>query len=195
VRERFNARWEETNMVASLFCAREEFTDDVVVVYGDIVFEPRVVRALLAASADVAVVVDAGWRALWDLRMADPLGDAETLKLNAAGEITEVGKKPGSYDDIQGQYIGLFKVARAAWPRVAAFYDGLDRAAVYDGQPFDKMYMTSFIDLIAKRLLPVRAVRIEHGWLEVDTPADLSRYEALGPDEGLFTFERTVHAP
>ena len=41
--------------------------------------------------------------------MEDPIADAETLKLDAGGDIIELGKKPTSLDDIQGQYMGLIK--------------------------------------------------------------------------------------
>src|SRR5215210_680792 len=54
-----NPNWKRSNMVASLFCARETLQrgDDVVIAYGDIVYEPRVLAELLAADGPLAVVV------------------------------------------------------------------------------------------------------------------------------------------
>lgn len=34
------------------------------------------------------------------------------MKIDKDGLIEELGKKPKSYDDIQGQYIGLMKVKK-----------------------------------------------------------------------------------
>lgn len=168
-----NPRYASTNMVSTLFCAEPELEGDVIISYSDIVYSPSVVQRLLAADAELAVVVDRDWRRLWQERMDDPLGDAETLRLDAQGQIVELGKKARSYDEIEGQYIGLLKVAASAWPRLRAFYHGLDRAATYDGKRFEQMYMTSFIQAVIDRLLPVAAVPIHGGWLEVDAPSDL----------------------
>ena len=33
-----NARWAETNMVESLFCAEAEFGDDLIVAHGDLLY-------------------------------------------------------------------------------------------------------------------------------------------------------------
>ena len=179
-----NPRYHETNMVHTLFCAERELDGDVIVSYTDIAYSPAVVRRLLDASGDIAVVIDRDWQRLWRERMSDPLADAESLRLDAAGNIVELGKKPGSYADIEGQYIGLFKVSAAAWPRLRAFYAGLDRSQRYDGKDFDNMYMTSFIQAVIDRLMPVQAVPIHGGWLEIDVPSDLEVSVDLDQDSG-----------
>ncbi len=168
-----NPRYLDTNMVSTLFCAERELEGDVIISYSDIVYSPGVIERLLRADADLGVVVDRDWRRLWQERMDDPLEDAETLRLDADDHILELGKKARSYEDIQGQYIGLIKVAASAWPRLRAFYQSLDRRADYDGKSFDNMYMTSFLQAVIDRLMPVKAVPIFGEWLEVDVPSDL----------------------
>jgi choline kinase len=178
-----NPRYDRTNMVASLMCARDWLGgDDALVVYGDILFHPRAVQALVAEKAGVAIGVNTKWRALWEARMADPLADAETLQMDTAGNVTDIGKRPTSYDQVQGQYMGLIKFSREALPRVLGFYDQMDRSARYDGKDFDNMYMTSFLQAIADRLEPVRAVLIDGGWMEVDSHEDLEVAERRGAE-------------
>ena len=105
--------------------------------------------------------------------MENPLDDAETMKLHQDLSITELGKRADSYDDIEGQYIGLIKISRRAISSVKNYYHSLDNNALYDGQSFDNMYMTSFLQLIINNLMPINAVLIEGGWLEVDSKDDL----------------------
>ncbi|MFN8390036.1 MAG: phosphocholine cytidylyltransferase family protein [Bdellovibrionota bacterium] len=170
-----NTRFDSTNMVESLFSAESELSgDDVIVSYTDIIYLPRVLKAIINAKDEFSVVIDTKWRQLWKQRMEDPLQDAETLKLDSAGYIIELGKKPQTYDDIQGQYIGLFKIRADALETVCDFYHALDRTQSYDGKDFENMYMTTFIQLIIDKLMPVRAVKIDGGWLEVDAPSDLN---------------------
>ncbi len=175
-----NPRFADTNMVASLRCAAPLFDggDDVVMAYGDIVYEPRVLAALQAAPGPLAVVVDLGWHALWQLRMDDPLADAETLKLDARGRITELGRKPRGLQDIQGQYIGLVKIARGFAPRFFDAYDALAPGAPFDGRPREKMYMTSYLQHQIDLGVATHAATVTHGWLELDSVEDLRRYEA-----------------
>jgi choline kinase len=178
-----NPRYDTTNMVASLMCARDWLPgDDVLVVYGDILFHPRAIRALVAEQAPVAIGVNDEWRALWEARMADPLADAETLEVDARGNVTGIGKRPMSFAQVQGQYMGLIRISREAVPRVLAFYDRMDRSARYDGKDFDNMYMTSFLQAIADHLEPVKAVRVDGGWMEVDSLEDLELAETRGAE-------------
>jgi choline kinase len=124
-------------------------------------------------------VVDKKWRSLWQLRMSDPLKDAETMKLDEKGFIQELGKKPKDFTDIQGQYIGLIKFSASMMGAIKNFYHSLDKQAVYDGKPFDSMYMTSFLQLIIDRLCPIQSVLVHGGWLEFDSLQDVKAYESL----------------
>jgi choline kinase len=174
-----NADYARTNMVSSLFCARHLFdgSRDLLIVYGDIVFEPKVLAALTASAHDVAVVVDRGWRALWSMRMEDPLADASTMRIGKGGRILELGLRPTSLDEIEGQYIGLIRIAAGAQARVTAFHDGLHGADSYQGKDKANMYMTTFIQLMIDAGFDVGAAFTDHGWLEVDSLGDLEAYE------------------
>ncbi len=174
-----NPRYESTNMVHSLFCAEDQMAgDDLLVAYSDIVFHPRILRPLLDCPAPIAVAVDLDWRSLWEIRMADPLADAETLKVDGQGDIVEIGGKPTSYDQIQGQYVGLIKVSRDMLEPLRRFYRGLDRLATYGGRAFERMFMTDFLQVVIDRLTPVRAVFVRGGWIEIDSVEDLAAYRA-----------------
>jgi phosphoenolpyruvate phosphomutase len=66
-----NDRFAETGELHSLFAAATHLDGPLVVLYGDIIFEPAIVERLLHNTADVAVVVD---RSFPDaLRAGDPL--------------------------------------------------------------------------------------------------------------------------
>lgn len=176
-----NPAFATTNMVTSLMCAREwlDGADDVLVAYGDIVYEPRVVAALLQPRTAVAVAVDSDWRSLWELRMPEPLADAETLKVDADGFITELGRVPRTYADIEGQYVGLTAIRADSVTEVVQAYDDLDPAGSYEGRTRDAMFMTAFLQGLIDMGIRIGAVPISRGWIEVDTIEDLAVYEDL----------------
>lgn len=175
-----NTRFDSTNMVETLFTAREfiKGSEDLIIGYGDIVYNEKNLVSLLESDEELSIMVDEKWKDLWSLRLDDPLTDAETLKLKD-GLITELGKKPNSYNEIEGQYTGLIKVRGDKVADFIGFYDKLDRDNEYDGNNFDNMYMTSFIQLLIDSGWKVGAAIVKNGWLEVDTVEDLNMYEKL----------------
>jgi choline kinase len=190
-----NPSWQRSNMVASLFCARETLQrgHDVVIAYGDIAYEPRILAALLESAGPLAVVVDRGWRTLWERRFDDPLEDAETLRLRPDGTIAELGRRPRSLDEVEGQYIGLIKLSAAAASDAVAHHD---RLAAADPEAVARMYMTDFIQSLIDHGWPVRAASVDHGWIEIDTPADAALYDGgalrdLYDDRGLLVAQPT----
>ncbi len=168
-----NPEFDSTNMVYSLFLAEHEFTDDLIISYGDIIYNINVLRALLKSRAHFAIAVDKSWRKLWSRRMEDPLADAETLRVSSEGKVVELGKRPKTLEEIEGQYIGLILIRKPVIRQIVDFYHSLDREALYDGRPFNQMFMTTFIQLVIDSVMPVEAAFFDGGWLEVDAPSDL----------------------
>ena len=174
-----NNKFDKTNMVSTLFNAIEFMDDDIIISYADIIYTDEILEKLINNKGDFGVVVDKDWKDLWSLRMENPLEDAETLKV-VDGNIVELGKKPNSYDDIEGQYIGLMKISKDTMKKVIEFYDALDKNKVYDGQDYDNMYMTSLIQMIIDNLMIVKPVFINGGWIEIDSVEDMNMYNSHG---------------
>lgn len=190
-----NLDWATTNMVETLFAAREAIAGELVLSYGDIVWDPAHLRALLAAPIEpdgVAVAIDRGWRAYWEARFADPLADAETLRLDAAGRLQEIGQRPRSLDEVQGQYIGLTRWSEPAWRAALALFAAARAGARPNPWPRAPRlwYVTDLLQTLIDAGQPPLAVPIQRGWLEVDTPADLRLAERLSaPRAGLLAIE------
>lgn len=174
-----NEGFDATNMVTSLFNAKEFMNDDLIISYADIIYKPEILEKLMASNADFSVVVDNEWKELWSLRMESPLEDAETMKIQD-GNIIELGKKAISYDEIEGQYIGLMKVSKSALSKLIKFYETLNRSKIYDGKDFNNMYMTSLIQMVIDNIMDVKPVFINGGWIEIDCVEDISAYNKKG---------------
>lgn len=175
-----NDLYDQTNMVATLFAA-EEFmqpNEDLIISYGDIVFEPRVFQKLLATEGDIVVAADLDWYDLWKMRMDNPLDDAETFKMTDEGKVLELGKKPQTREDAQAQYIGLIKISANKVTDFINHYKNMDKTATYDGKDYNNMYMTSLLQHLIDSGWYTQAALINNGWLEVDSVEDLKAYEA-----------------
>lgn len=177
-----NEKYATTNMVSTLFAAEEfmQLGEDLIISYGDIVYQPEVFEKLLVTKGDLVVAADLDWYDLWKIRMENPLDDAETFKMTQEGKVLELGKKPEKREDAQAQYIGLIKVSANKVADFIQHYHAMDKQATYDGKDFNNMYMTSLIQNIIDSGWNVQAALINNGWLEVDSVEDLEAYKKLG---------------
>ncbi|KHA74460.1 nucleotidyl transferase [Pseudomonas chlororaphis] len=168
-----NPRWAETNMVSSLACAESWLQGEPCIVsYSDIFYSPVAVQSLINSDATLAVTYDPNWLQLWTERFGDPLLDAETFRLTAAHTLAEIGNKPQSVDDVQGQYMGLLRFTPEGWAEVVRL------RAELSPQQRDSMHMTNTLQrVIDAGRVPVAAVAYTGEWGEVDSSEDLSVYQ------------------
>ena len=174
-----NPEFATTNMVYSLWCARHLFEDDFVLGYGDILYNPPVLKALSLSVDPITVVIDRQWRSYWTQRSDDVLADAESLRLDLQGRITDIGQKVEHIEEIQGQYIGLMRFQGLG---VRALEDLLQQqfeAHLAGGQGphpkrnFAQLYMTDVLQELIGRGQPLHSLPIDGEWLEIDNSADL----------------------
>jgi L-glutamine-phosphate cytidylyltransferase len=163
-----NPRWADTQMVASLACAAEWLQKDTCLVsYSDIFYSSDSVKRLMDSPAELALTYDPNWLHIWSKRFADPLVDAETFRIGADGRILEIGRKPQSLAEVQGQYMGLLKFSPAAWR-------ALERVrAELEPRARDKLDMTSALQRLVTAGFSVTGVAIDSEWGELDSEDDL----------------------
>lgn len=164
-----NPAYATTNMVESLWCAESVFGNGFIASYGDIIYEPEVLRRVLAAEHEISVAVDRGWKPYWEARFGNVLADAETLRLDAGGRIAEIGKKPTAVEEIEGQYIGLTAFRGRGVEQLRAAYRRMRGERRFS--------MTDLLQAIIDAGASVYQVPIERGWLEVDSLRDLELAE------------------
>jgi len=170
-----NPRWAETNMVSSLACAKEWLqAAPCIVSYSDIFYSSQAVKSLMDCTAALAVTYDPNWLKLWTQRFGDPLLDAETFRLNSGNTLSEIGNKPKSVQEVQGQYMGLLRFTPEGWAEMVRIRSSLP------SEQCDKMHMTGTLQkVIDAGRVAIAAVAYEGEWGEVDSAEDLSSYIEL----------------
>lgn len=192
-----NKLYDRTNMVQSLFTARDCFGESFVVSYGDIIFEGSVLEKIASSKDEISVVVDMDWRPYWQARSADIFSDAETLKMDKSGNIYNIGQKTKNIEDIQAQYIGLSSYKGKGVQALKDIYDkekGFSaRGARYicKDRSLDELYMTDLIQGLINEKVDVKAVPIDGKWIEIDTIGDLElAKKSVRTEEGRLLVER-----
>lgn len=153
----FNPFYTVADNIGSCWMARERIGEDSLLINGDTLFDPRILKKVLAeASAPVSVTIDR--KGAYD-------GDDMKVRLSD-DRLTDIGKMLS--DPIDGESIGMLKFSRGGG---RLFIDTLEN--VLSDVAALKLWYLSIIDRIAKTG-EVGFVDIEGlPWAEVDFMQDL----------------------
>ena len=170
-----------SNMVHTLFCAEKYIKNNVIISYGDIVYSENILKKLMRCKDSISTTIDLDWENYWRLRHENILDDAETLILDECGFINELGKKPKSIEEIQGQYMGLIKLNKIGSEIFVQNYLSKNR------KEYQNAYMTAFLQDIIDNNNKVKAVPISGEWVEIDTIDDLKSSYNVQRIKNIFT--------
>ena len=161
-----NPRYRE-GAILSLWTAREQFTDDLLIMDADVLYAPALLDRLMASSSRNCLLVDGA---------STDTGE-EQMVLGRAGRALQITKQPSARDQqdltMFGESVGFLKLGSEAAGRLRALLEERVRA----GQVMiehEQVYPALFAEL------PVGYERVDHlPWIEIDTPDDLARAERL----------------
>ena len=139
--------------------------------YSDIVYSSNTVLRLTETQGDIVIAFDPHWYELWSIRFDDPLSDAETFRLNG-DRLVEIGQKPQSVEEIEGQYMGLIKVTPDGWMQIKYYIKKLSP------EELAKMDMTSLLQALIAEGILIKVVPVKDTWFEVDSEKDLIAYHS-----------------
>jgi L-glutamine-phosphate cytidylyltransferase len=181
-----NPGWQANNVLLSLACARAYLDRPCLISYSDIIFTPAVARAAVASPAELALVIDREFRAIYEGRTDHPLDEGEVADLMPDGSVARVGKRALPVPDAVGEFIGLAKLGERGVAIVARTLDALARRyAGRDHAPFQRAaayrsaYLTDLWQELIDTGLRLDPVLIDGNWREIDTGQDLERARGL----------------
>ena len=167
---------ESTGEAASLACAKDALRGDCIVSYGDILFRGYMLNLLLDNPADIAVVVDAEWRAE---RASAPKRTADLVQCSLPFSVDALDESPVllekvdsaiAAEDADGEWVGLVKLSARGAELVRAEIEAMET----DGTIGKASLPDLFNRLIAKGEKPA-VVYVTGDWLDVNDAFDLAR--------------------
>lgn len=191
----FNKKFDITNMVETLFCAKDEFNESIIISYGDIIYEKKILEKLIKSNEDFSVIIDRNWEKLWKIRFENPLDDAESLKIDNRGYISDIGQNTKNIEDIEGQFIGLIKIQGDGLKILKSSYEKFREKAIKENKnplnpnvSFEKSYMTDFLQGLIKDNHKLTPVFVNNGWLELDSMNDYEIYNKMFKNKKILQF-------
>ena len=178
-----NVNYETTNMNESLFRALKPSNSSVLVTYGDIVFEPKIVQQMLEITNDIRLAVRINWKEHYQNRTMHPLSEAEN-GLIENGRILETGKNISKSLENQqiGEFLGIMLLFPDQIKILLERYLDLKKNHVgefHSSSSLSNAYLTDMLQEMIDCGATVKPVFIEGKWFEIDTPEDLKNAEKL----------------
>ena len=202
-----NVNYETTNMNESLFRALletemcEECTSGcrecngtglspakpILVTYGDIVFEPRIISQMLEfcepRPSVIGLAVRINWKEYYQNRTMHPLSEAENVLIEN-GRILQIRKNISESLENQqiGEFLGIALLSSDQIKILLERYSDLKKNHVgtfHDSPSLSNAYVTDMFQEMINCGANVKPVFIEGKWFEIDTPEDLKNTEKL----------------
>jgi phosphoenolpyruvate phosphomutase len=169
-----NDRYAETGELASLYTAREFLKGDMVIAYGDIVFDDFILGNLMRQAGEITIAVDGAWKlrgridSKRDLVATsgthDPLGKSTCL-------LQTIGSNVGA-EDVSGEWIGLLYLQAEKTQLLVQLLDDLAKSD-------PNLLRTADLPALLNRLIASgESVTVVHSyghWYDLDEQKDLLR--------------------
>jgi choline kinase len=160
-----NKKYNKTNMVYSLFKVRSIKSNNIVVCYGDIIFDESIFNDLKKGYSNSIILLKKNWLKIWTGRMkySKIKNDAENVEIND-NYLISIGKK--ITDKLpEYQYMGIIKFKKEDFYKLKKFFKKIKNT---------KIDFTSFLDrAIKSKIIKVKAVFTSKFWYEIDNLADI----------------------
>ena len=175
-----NTDFDNTNMVVSLMKAIPELTDDIIISYADILFDPILLTQAINTTGDAVVLADSNWKKYWLMRYGNFNSDLESLIIDESDNIIEIGRPNVSDNEMSMRYIGLIKFSHRCIQNIVKI---TNEAAIafqetpwkHSGKPYPKAYMTDLLQALVDKGVQVRVKKVTNGWIEFDSESDYEK--------------------
>jgi phosphoenolpyruvate phosphomutase len=173
-----NPHWETSEVLHSIFCAKDFIEGDLLILYSDIIFDKTVLEAAFISSDDIQPVVDFDWRESYEGRLRHPLEEADKVVLDHDGTIKLIGKLGIDEKEADAEFIGMLRLSAAGARRLV---DAYEIAARSPGKQFGRAatfrraYLTDLLQEMITSGVQMKPIKIRGGWREIDTQEDLDR--------------------
>ena len=176
-----NPNYETTNMNESLFCALKPSNSSVLVTYGDIVFEPKIVQQMLEITNDIRLAVRINWKEYYQNRTMHPLSEAENVLIEN-GRILETRKNISKALENQqiGEFLGIMMLSSEQIKILLERYSDIKKNHTGTFHSSSSLHMAYLTDMLQEMIdfgVRINPVFAEGRWFEIDTLEDLKNAE------------------
>ena len=175
----FNPKYSETDQLGSLMIAREKIFGDVLITFGDIIFDSNILQQVLASNADISIAIDLDWEKSYDERSDNPKSLADKVLINGKKTVQISAKEISLESENEvGEFLGMIKLSTNGSEILRKKYEELEKSHVgkfHDADSLEKSKLVDILQELIENKIEISPITIDGKWCEIDTPKDLER--------------------
>ena len=172
-----NPNFREQEQTGSLMAARSKIVGDVLIMFGDILFEEIILQQMLNSKGDIVIAIDKDWEKSYEERPDNPKSKADKVLIKD-DKVIQISAKniEVKNDNDVGELLGLMKLSTKGSKILIEQYEKLENfhtGKFYDAASLKK---AKFVDVLQELLslgIIITPVSIIGKWCEIDTKHDL----------------------
>ena len=168
-----NPHHEDSDELATLACAQDTFSDDMIVIYGDLLFRSYILRDLMDSDGDITVVIDSALADSYISGTPDYAYCSKPDDRSLFGQdvnLIKISTTEKGSDAPNGRWIGLLRAQRQGQQWLNATLTALQAR-----EDFNELGIPDLLNELVTRGHPIKVLYINGHWLDVNNLEDLDR--------------------
>ena len=161
----YNRNYKKNEQLDSLFTAKKWFTDDLIVLFSDIIYEDSILNKIIKSKHDFTIVVQKNWKKKYKDRFDHPISQADKVFVKD-NKIKDIGKKL-SYNKTNGEFLGIFKISKNNCKIILQEYELLKKT-----KKTIKFQIHNFFRHLIKKKIDIKPTYVDAKYMEIDTYND-----------------------
>lgn len=161
----YNRNYKKNEQLDSLFTAKKWFTDDLIVLFSDIIYEDSILNKIIKSKYDFTIVVQKNWKKKYKDRFDHPISQADKVFVKD-NKIKDIGKKL-SYNKTNGEFLGIFKISKNNCKIILQEYELLKKT-----KKTVKLQIHNFFRHLIKKKIDIKPTYVDAKYMEIDTYND-----------------------
>ena len=170
-------KYHEHDQLGSLITAESELNEDLLITFGDIVFDENVIEQILSSKVNFGVAIDLNWTESYKKRTDNPIELAGKVLIKD-GKIEEFSenlpiKKEGF---LIGEFLGIIKLNQNSAITLRKYLEKLEEihhGKFHDAESFHCAKITDMFQELIESNVEINPIFVNGKWCEIDTPKDL----------------------
>tara|TARA_B100000900_G_scaffold414763_1_gene442391 strand:+ start:18822 stop:19553 length:732 start_codon:yes stop_codon:yes gene_type:complete len=166
-----NKFYKNTGQVFSISCASHLAREkEVIVIYGDILFEKELILELNNFTYDFVVPSYSNFKNLWIKRGDSDFKDLETFKTNN-GKLLEIGNEVDNIELVNGQFMGILYFNNFYFSNFLEWYSRYKKH--YGLKASNVLQTTTFLNYLINNDVDIFSTNYKGYFMELDSNEDL----------------------
>ena len=169
--------YDKHDQLGSLIVAESELSDDLLITFGDIIFDEDILDQILSSNSNFGVAIDLNWTKSYEKRIDNPIELAGKV-LVKDGIIKQFSEKLPIKKEgfLIGEFLGIIKLNNASAVILQKSLQQLKKThngKFHDAQSFQCAKITDILQELIEINIEINPIFVNGRWCEIDTPKDL----------------------